>query len=347
MTLTNETFSRRVARFLEESLLGTSECIVSNVEQMGVGWSHETWLFQASWNDSQGGATTRSFCLRLDPGTSLLRNMSDLGEQFRVLRCLEGTGVPAPSAYWYEEGSDVLGAPFLVMEKVPGECPSPWSQAGRKYYQAAAERGKLPLAFIEALASIHTTDWRQAGLDFLGVPQPGKGFALHQIAKWRNLIEETAYEGHPVLTDLVCWLEENAPTTDQFVLVHGAYRTGNVLVDADSVSAVLDWELQAIGDPMFDVAYVLSDLNRDRDSTLLSNLVDRDLFMRAYQELTGISIDLELCRYFQLLYAFRSAAFWISAADLYSSGRSNDLRLARTAWSIPVVLDQAARALGY
>jgi hypothetical protein len=48
-----------------------------------------------------------------------------------------------------------------------------------------------------------------------------------------------------------------------------------------------------------------------------------------------------------MLYAMRSAAFWMSASGLFASGRNPDLRLARTAWSIPVVLDQAARALGY
>ena len=43
----------------------------------------------------------------------------------------------------------------------------------------------------------------------------------------------------------------------------------------------------------------------------------------------------------------RSAAFWMSASGIYASGANDDLRLARTAWSIPVVLDNAARALGY
>ena len=43
----------------------------------------------------------------------------------------------------------------------------------------------------------------------------------------------------------------------------------------------------------------------------------------------------------------RSAAFWMSATGLFVDGRNDDLRLARTAWSIPVVLDNAAKALGY
>ena len=62
-----------------------------------------------------------------------------------------------------------------------------------------------------------------------------------------------------MLADLICWLEANAPVTERFVLVHGAYRTGNLLIDDDRVSAVLDWETEVIGDPMYDVAYVLSD----------------------------------------------------------------------------------------
>ena len=48
-----------------------------------------------------------------------------------------------------------------------------------------------------------------------------------------------------------------------------------------------------------------------------------------------------------MLYQLRSAAFWMSAAGLYASGQSDDIRLARTAWSVPFVLEGAARALGY
>jgi aminoglycoside phosphotransferase (APT) family kinase protein len=145
---------------------------------------------------------------------------------------------------------------------------------------------------------------------------------------------------------VMCWLEANAPPTDRRTLVHGAYRTGNLLVDGDRVSAVLDWETEVIGDPMYDVAYVLSALNRE-GTHLLSNLVDEDDFRHRYETATGTEIDDAACDYYQVLYGMRSAAFWMSASGLYASGANDDLRLARTAWSIPVVLDHAARALGY
>ena len=76
---------------------------------------------------------------------------------------------------------------------------------------------------------------------------------------------------------------------------------------------MLDWELQVIGDPMYDVSYVLSDLNRE-GTELLSNLVDRDLFFERYERESGFIIDETACRYYDALYAMRSCAFWMSAS---------------------------------
>lgn len=329
----------RIRAYLAEKLEAPDLQLVG-VQRIAVGWSHETWLFDAVWSEGSQG-----FCLRRDPGNALLRELSDLATQFRVLQCLADTEVPAPKPYFYEDDPAILDAPFLVMEKVPGECPSPWGRDGRKYYEDAAARGVLPDSFTDSLVTLHTVDWKAAGLDFLGVPENG-GFASREVAKWRHLMEETGQKPDPILVDLLGWLEANAPRTDRLALVHGAFRTGNFLIHEDRVSALLDWETQVIGDPMYDVAYVLSDLNRE-GTDLLSNLVERDAFYERYEAGTGIAIDEDACRYYNLVYAMRSAAFWMSASGLYADGSNLDLRLARTEWSIPVVLERAARDLGY
>ncbi|WP_420443555.1 phosphotransferase family protein [Candidatus Poriferisodalis sp.] len=334
-----------LSNYLQERLGSSGPVDIVNPERIAVGWSHETWLFEAVWADGVA-EQRRDFCLRRDPGNALLRAESDLADQFRVLRCLESTDVPAPRAYWYEADPAVLGAPAIVMERVAGQCPSPWRRAGRDYYAAAAERGVLPVSFTEALAAVHNVDWRSAGLDFLGVPGERSDFALREIAKWEALIVDSGHPGHPILADLIGWLKHHAPPTERLTLVHGAYRTGNVLIHDDQVSAILDWELQVIGDPMYDVAYMLTELNRE-GTELLSNVVPRELFFDRYQQATGIKIDEEHCAYYQLLYAMRSAAFWMSAAGLYADGLNNDLRLARTHWSVTVALERAATELGY
>jgi aminoglycoside phosphotransferase (APT) family kinase protein len=344
MSADDADLTERIAGYLAQQLDAT-EVTPTHVERIAVGWSHETWLFDAHWQ-ADGEERSQGFCLRRDPGNALLRHLSELGQQFRVLQCLEGSGVPVPKAYWFEDDPAILDKPFLVMEKVPGTCPNPWGGAGRKFYGEAAERGVLPGDFTDVLANLHSFDWRGGGLEFLGVPGPGKDFVRGEIDKWRELIDLSGHGDDPVLTDLLCWLDANAPDTDRVVLVHGAYRTGNLLIHEDRVSAVLDWETPALGDPMYDVAYVLSDLNRE-GTELLSNLVPRDLFVERYEAATGIEVDQARCDYYQLLYAMRSAAFWMSASGLYATGANPDLRLARTAWSIPVVLDRAARDLGY
>ena len=335
----------RIRDYLQTRLSDASDLKLENVERIAVGWSHETWLFDLHYRDRRG-AQQMGLCVRRDAGNALLWHLSGLEQQFRVLECLEATTLQTPKAYWFERDPEFLGGPFLVMEKVPGTCPSPWRRDGRAFYQAAAERGALPRSFTATLATLHSIDWRAAGLEFLGVPEGGHGFAQREIAKWRELIATTEHHPEPILTDLICWLEDNIPATDRVAPVHGAYRTGNLLIDDDCISAVLDWELQVLGDPMYDVAYVLSDLNRE-GTHLLSNLVERDAFIRDYEAATSTIIDEAACRYYNALYAMRSVAFWMSASDLYATGQSEDTRLARTAWSIPEVLERAARDLGY
>jgi aminoglycoside phosphotransferase (APT) family kinase protein len=339
------TVREKIVGHFESKLPRARNLTLTDFAHSAGGWSHEIYLFYANWTED-GRAMRQGFCLRKDPGAGLLRELSSLREQYRVIKALEATPAPTPKAYWYEEDTSLLGGPFFVMEKVEGEVPNPWSRAGKQFYAEAAKRGKLPHSFVEALAALHNLDWRAAGLDFIGVPGPGRDFILREITKWESLIHQSIRKPEPALTELLMWLKANAPEASRLAFVHGAYRTGNLIVKDDAIAAVIDWELQVIGDPMYDVAYVLSDLNRE-GSPLLSCVVERDFFLDYYQQLTGIAVDLEVCRYYDILYMMRSTAFWLSASGLFAEGRNKDLRLARTTYSVSVVLDMAAKALGF
>jgi len=340
-----ESTQEKIRAYLQSKLPQAKDLTLTQFTQTAGGWSHEIYTFSAHWREDDQ-EVTRGLCLRKDPGVGLLRNLSDLKEQYRVLQALGPTPVPTPQAYWYEEGPTLLGGPFFVMEKVEGEVPNPWSRVGKQYYAEAAKRDKLPRSFVEALATLHNLDWRVAGLDFLGVPDAGADFARREVAKWESLIQQSLRKPEPVLTEVLMWLRANAPATRRLAFVHGAYRTGNLIIKDDAIAAIIDWELQVIGDPMYDVAYVLSDLNRE-GSPLLSCVVEREFFLDYYQQLTGLSVDLDVCRYYEILYMMRSTAFWLSASGLFAEGKNKDLRLARTAYSVPVVLDMAAKALGF
>ncbi len=345
MSVAEGPIDERIRAHLQDRMPRARDLALENFVQTAVGWSHQIYVFDAVWCED-GKAMRRGFCLRKDPGVGLLRGLSSLEEQWRVLSCLAPTPPPTPEPYWYEPDPKILDGPFIVMEKVPGDVPNPWSKAGKQAYAEAAARGVLPRSFTEALAALHNLDWRAAGLDFLGVPGPGRDFARREIAKWESLARESSRKPEPVLIEILAWLRENAPEAQRLAFVHGAYRTGNLIIHEDRIAAILDWELQVIGDPMYDVAYVLSDLNHE-GSPLLSCVVERDFFIDEYQRLTGLTVDVEVCRYYEILYMMRTAVFWMSASGLFAEGRSKDLRLARTMYSVPVVLDMAAKALGF
>ncbi len=340
-----ETTQEKITTYLNTRLPQAQDLTLFQLTQTAGGWSHEIYTFYAHWQEN-GKQVTRGLCLRKDPGNGLLRHLSDLKEQFQVLKCLESAPVPTPRAYWYEEDPALLGGPFFIMDKVEGEVPNPWSKVGKRFYAEAGKRGRLPKSFVDALVALHALDWQKAGLSFLGVPTPGTDFAEREVTKWESLIKASGHKPEPVMTEILMWLKANKPQTKRLTFIHGAYRTGNLIIKDDQVAAVIDWELQVIGDPLYDVAYVLSDLNKE-DSPLLSCLVEREFFLDYYQQLTGIEIDEEVCRYYEILYMMRSAAFWMSASGLFAEGKNQDLRLARTAYSVPVVLDMAARALGF
>jgi aminoglycoside phosphotransferase (APT) family kinase protein len=59
----------------------------------------------------------------------------------------------------------------------------------------------------------------------------------------------------PVIALAIKWCEDHLPPPADPVLVHGDYRMGNVMVDADGLAVVLDWELAHRGDAHEDLAF--------------------------------------------------------------------------------------------
>ena len=85
-----------------------------------------------------------------------------------------------------------------------------------------------------------------------GLPCTG---AKEQIAQYRALLDGFG-EAHPAFELGLRWLDEHAPGAGPTTLVHGDFRNGNLVVGADGVRGVLDWELAHGGDPMEDLGWL-------------------------------------------------------------------------------------------
>ena len=129
------------------------------------GLSRENWSFDATWNDAHGTHAHRFMLMRDAAGTLLNTERS---REFAVLKALEGTDVPAPQVHWMDPDGRFLGAPSVVMARMPGSCDYMILNGTRPL----PDRLALARAFIGLMANIHALDWRSRGLgESLGVPQ--------------------------------------------------------------------------------------------------------------------------------------------------------------------------------
>ena len=109
----------------------------------------------------------------------------------------------------------------------------------------------------EMLAAIHQLDVAAAGLGDFGRPD---GYLRRQLSRWQRQWELSASRDVPGYAELVARLEAGLPETSEGTLVHGDFRLDNVLlaIGADPrITAVVDWEMATLGDPLADLALTL------------------------------------------------------------------------------------------
>ncbi len=186
--------------------------------------------------------------MRREPAAGLLEPY-DLAPQVAVVRAVEGT-VKVPPIPWFETDPEILGAAFYVMGFVEGEVPIPMRPEGRLAIDDKQERESVAADFAANLAALHRFDWASAGLDVLSVPDGGRAAAEAQIALWRGYHDRAQAGPIPALARAFRSLEQSVPDESPVTLVHGDYRTGNFLCADGRITAILDWEMVHLGDPM-------------------------------------------------------------------------------------------------
>jgi aminoglycoside phosphotransferase (APT) family kinase protein len=223
------------------------------------GFSSDTLLFEASAR-TDGAVRRERLVARLEPQGFNVFPSYDVGVQYRVLRALEGSGVPLPRPRWLSEDASVLGTRFFVMDRVDGRVPGdspPYHTAGWVAELAPAERARLWWNGIEVLCRIHRVDWCARGLDFLrDRERPGPPLAqqlqyYEEFFRWA--VKEP--ERYPLLLRAQDWLRRNAPQREPVGLCWGDSRLSNLVFQGVECAAVLDWEMVRLGNPLQDVAW--------------------------------------------------------------------------------------------
>jgi aminoglycoside phosphotransferase (APT) family kinase protein len=100
-------------------------------------------------------------------------------------------------------------------------------------------------------------DWQSAGLGEISHPD---GYMQRQVSGWIDRFARARTEELSEVGRLSAWLVDRLPDSPMPTVIHNDYKLNNLLLDAGDprrVTAVLDWEMATVGDPLSDVASLL------------------------------------------------------------------------------------------
>lgn len=243
------------------------------------------------------------FVLRRPPKHLRANSNRTMEREARVLQALAGSDVPHPRLLGACMDSEVIGAAFFVMEPLDGF--SPLKQLEGRYATDASWRQAMGPEFVRAAAALAAVDYQAVGLDGFGKPDNWHG---RQVERWRSQLEGyrsmPGYDAEstlPFVDEAGRWLTDNLPTDGRIGIIHGDLQWPNAMFSysAPKIAGLIDWELSTLGDPMLDLAWVLSSWREPGDPELggtaasapvvwpWDGFVSRDDMVRLYGELTG------------------------------------------------------------
>ena len=272
---------------------------LSNLTRLSGGANMESWAF-----DWGGGA----YVLRRAPSAEYMEGRP-YGHpvEAALVRAAHAGGVKAPEVIGVLSDADDMGTGYVMRRVIAEVSPAKILAAAPR--SLVADLGR-ELALIHALprAAIPAE-----------IPVMDTAAALAEL-KARFL----SYGGdRPAIALAVRWCEDHLPEPADPVLVHGDYRKGHVMVDADGLAAVLDWELAHLGDAHEDLAFGCMTVWRfgmlDKPAFGVGSLED---YFAAYEAAGGRPVDRDRFKYWLVyrtlwwaLGCLQMGQAWRSGAD--------------------------------
>ncbi len=195
-------------------------------------------------------AASGDFVMRRKPFGQLLPSAHAVDREYRLLSALHPLGFPVPEPLALCSDPEVIGAIFYIMEMAKGR---PYADGALPDFDPGT-RQRMYEQLVETLADLHNIDPVAADLANFG--RPGNYFE-RQVARWTRQYRDSETEYIPEMERLIAFLPETLPEQSRTSIVHGDYRIDNVVFDGDgTLTAVLDWELATLGDPLADFSYL-------------------------------------------------------------------------------------------
>ena len=308
-----------------------------SIEQFPAGSSNLTYLIKIGDDE---------YVLRRPPFGNTVKTAHDMRREFNVLSKLSIIYPPAPKPLFFCDNESVIGSEFYLMERRNGLIIR--GQIGQNHLReregssihdlekSQPFREKVCLSFIQNLSDLHALDYNAAGLGDLGHPE---GYARRQVEGWTKRYFAAKTDEHPEVETAIEWLNKNIPDDSGAALVHNDYKFDNVMLDLDDltrITAILDWEMVTIGDPLMDLGTTLGYwmsrdagdemLNMPFNPRVLMENVSRTELTEMYAKASGRDVSNIL--YYYVFGTFKIAVIAQQIYARYVKGLTKDTRFA-------------------
>mgnify|MGYP001792038726 FL=1 len=277
--------------------------------------------------------------LRRPPLGPVPPGANDMAREFRILSHLHAPLPLVPEAYLFCDDPKVTGAPFFLMEYRPGlvigdEITSD-TTAG---WAGPEEIGQfLGGRIVNVLAELHAVDAKACGLGDLGRPE---GFIARTLRGWSKRASLSWAQSPPAeLGTLLAWLEKYQPTTENpTTLIHNDFKLDNIILDPDTLEprTLIDWDMGTLGDPLYDLAVLLSYWSEAADPDAMHQLRQmptaghgfptREAAAALYAKISGR--DLQSFTFYRVLATLRLAVVFRQLYRRYETGGTDDPKYA-------------------
>ena len=211
------------------------------VQQFTHGYSNLTYLLQIE---------NKEFVLRKPPKGAIKRG-HDMSREFKVQKGVAKAFSKVPKMFGFCDDERILGSDFYIMEKMEGIILN-FNEAKTRNI-AANDYKTIANSWLNTLVELHNVDYHNIGLGDLGKPE---GYVERQVKNWGKQYLKAKTDQVPEAEMVMRWMKENQPKKYDHCLIHNDFKYDNVVFKNNSwkdISAVLDWEMATLGDPLMDL----------------------------------------------------------------------------------------------
>jgi aminoglycoside phosphotransferase (APT) family kinase protein len=308
-----DAFATALKNVLSRELSGFKSLL--SCQQLTAGASQETYRIIIKDSSVEDAIGERQLALRRsqpsqDDGSGV--GSISLATEARLFQLAGAAGIPGPGISYVLVPEDGLGSGF-IMEWLDGET------LGQRIVRAeelAEIRPRLARECGQILGRIHTLDWWAADLNE-DLPEIDPATLVDETWSYYRDFNVPV----PMIDYTWRWLKDNLPKESRATLVHGDFRNGNLMVTADGINAVLDWELAHIGDPVRDLGWLCVNSWRFGFNALpVGGFGEIDDLLAGYSETSGVDIPRRELEFWQVFGSFWWAMTTLQMASTWRTG---------------------------